>query len=558
MKHILTAASLLMATASYADNFTPTSKVTAVTAFNKGGIVTRQASLDIPAGMHTITFRGGAFARGVEYFETLFPAGSGVQVVSTQFKEDDLEPNRPEKSDEYKRRASLLKTAQTALDAFDAEISKDEALVASGTVRMDFLLSLTQRPMGPFTQGNTVDPAQMATFITTIGDQMQAAQQDVKKANARIAARKTERVDLLNARDDAATALALVAADPEGDDTQVTLTINAASPFKGILELRTFADVLWRPYYKLMLDQTKDKGQLKIERKVMLSQRSGEDWSDVTVTVSTANLTNRLRAYPAYPDIKYLVSNYYAGTKGKSKSMLKSTADAGAWGDEPRQDEIVMEKASPSIPMIKGQTIEYRLANPVSLQSGLGGFAIFALDVIETPVNLFAQANSATDKTAYLYAELENNTGGNILAGRAVLFRDGAYVGEGSFPPITQGDKTDLALGPLDGLRVERLIISREDGDRGIISSSNTHAIRYETKVDSLLPYAIDLRLLYVMPTSEAEDLVITEYVSPKPTVRNVDGQRGVLRWDVTVQAGSSQTVQVGYDMVWPEGSLVH
>jgi len=85
-----------------------------------------------------------------------------------------------------------------------------------------------------------------------------------------------------------------------------------------------------------------------------------------------------------------------------------------------------------------------------------------------------------------------------------------------------------------------------------LITSSNAREVRYETAIESYLDYAIELRVQDVIPTSESEDLVIKEVVSPRPDERDIDGKRGVIGWNLSVKPGSRQTLGIGYDMVWP------
>jgi len=205
----------------------------------------------------------------------------------------------------------------------------------------------------------------------------------------------------------------------------------------------------------------------------------------------------------------------------------------------------------------KGQTIEYSLKEPIDVRSDAAGSSLVAIDEISLDVDLFAKTNAAWDDKAYLYAELENTTGGNILAGPTQVYRDGAYMGSVQLPAITNGDKSDVSFGPLDGLLVERRTLSREDGDTGILTSSNARSLRFETKLTSLLSYPIALQLFDNVPVSESEDLKITEKFSQQPNERDVDGRRGVLRWDFDMKPGDIKKLGTGYDMVWPSGQNI-
>ena len=171
-------------------------------------------------------------------------------------------------------------------------------------------------------------------------------------------------------------------------------------------------------------------------------------------------------------------------------------------------------------------------------------------------VDLYARARNR-NQSGFLYADITNDTGGRILPSTASLYRDGQYFGEFSMPEIVAGDEYPLQLGVLDGLLIDYAILKREDGDRGLLSSSQIAESRFKTVVTSLLDYDIPVRLYDRLPVSESEDLVIKEYANPSISEREIDGRRGVVSWNWDLAAGSSKTIEFGYDLSWPTGMAV-
>jgi hypothetical protein len=143
------------------------------------------------------------------------------------------------------------------------------------------------------------------------------------------------------------------------------------------------------------------------------------------------------------------------------------------------------------------------------------------------------------------------------LPSTASLYRDGQYFGQFEMPEIVAGDEYPLQLGVLDGLRVDHSVIKREDGDRGLLSSSQIAESRFETVVTSLLDYDIPVRLYDRVPVSESEDLIVKEYAKPAISDRDIDGRRGVVSWNWDMQAGGTHKIEFGYDLSWPSGFAV-
>ena len=59
------------------------------------------------------------------------------------------------------------------------------------------------------------------------------------------------------------------------------------------------------------------------------------------------------------------------------------------------------------------------------------------------------------------------------------------------------------------------------------------------------------------VPFSEQENLEITYSADPPPDQRTVDGQRGILQWNVQLAPEATFMATTGYRMIWPEGQIV-
>lgn len=556
MRIFFFAVAATIGTAGWADTFTPHSKLTSVIVHTFGAKATRVADLSIPAGVHQIILRETQISSGKSGVEFQTAADSGVSIISSEYQQDGLKTLNAKDSPEYRAKEAKLIAAEQALATFNAGVAQDQAAIKSADIRIEFLRSLAGGNAPFFPEDGAINPADLGLMTRTIGDQIVAAMADKTAAEQRINAGRREQKKLNTAVRQAQLALNLVTPS-DLPELEMVLTVNAARQYTGPLTINYLTtQVGWEPTYNLRLAQTEKTGTLTIERRAMVRQVTGENWQDVSVTLSTANLRESLETHLPPEDLRRLDEQ----TVALRKTMRSATAvDEMVELESKRNVALAGSLASEPImmsPQSKGQTIEFELANLVNLRSSNGG-SVFELDEIAVDLDLFAQANTKHDAKAFLYAELENTTQGNLLAGPMQLYRDGAYLGEGIFPAITKGDTVELPLGPIDGLLVEHRTVSREDGDRGLITSSDSRSLRLETTFTSLLDYDIALRAYENTPVSEDEDLVIKEVMTPRPTERDIEGKRGVLRWDLEMKAGSKRTIQTGYDMTWPTDKIL-
>jgi uncharacterized protein (TIGR02231 family) len=144
-----------------------------------------------------------------------------------------------------------------------------------------------------------------------------------------------------------------------------------------------------------------------------------------------------------------------------------------------------------------------------------------------------------------------------LLPGDALLFREGVLVGSIAMSPIAPGAEIELAFGALDTIRITREMPQRAGGETGIFTTANQQSEQVVIKVENLGSEPWPVRLMDQVPYSEQDDLEIETTLSPEPTETDVDGQRGILAWDFTLQGGEQKSFELGYTLTWPEGMVL-
>ena len=152
-------------------------------------------------------------------------------------------------------------------------------------------------------------------------------------------------------------------------------------------------------------------------------------------------------------------------------------------------------------------------------------------------------------------AAITNDMGELILpTSEASFYLDGRFVGQRYLDLIPAGGEADLSFGPVEGLRLTRRVLDRNEGDRGVITKSNELTEEVRIEVENLTGESWPVRLLDRVPYSEQEDLEITWTAQPRPTEEDVDGKRGVLAWTVEIAPGATQEIALSHRIEWPEG----
>lgn len=298
------------------------------------------------------------------------------------------------------------------------------------------------------------------------------------------------------------------------------------------------------PVYDISLDRNIPK--LTVDRGILVSQATGEDWSAIDMTLSTAKPGTQSEPSILYPELKFILN-----------LVEKATADMGVAGSvaEPIMPAMAESRMAATM-FYQGDIVVYQYPAAVDVASSVENLRL-ELDQLTFTPEVQARAVPRYDKAAFLMAKLTNTEKEILLPGTAYLTRDGALVGSTELQSLAPGTDTTLAFGAIEGLKLTREMPLKAEGDRGIFTISTQIEEKAVLKVENLTDEAWPIHLLDQIPYSEQEDLQITFNADPKPSVQDIDGQRGILAWDF--QIGPKETREVKLDSVisWPEGKVL-
>lgn len=499
--------------------------VTAVTLFPEGAQVTRTVA--VPAGGEILVpnLPDGTDPAGLRVTGTGLAIGAVTLIDERQpAAEDVVSPALAA------ARANVADLTE-ALAAKQDGIAQIRAKAEAARAKVEFLKGLDT--------ANTA-PADIAKLAQTVAEGVLAANGEAIAAEAEV--RRAE-VALQPDRDALETAQKALAAleHPEKGSDSLLVTATGA----GTLTITTFVQGAgWTPSYDLRLDGT--AGRLAIDRFVSVRQATGEDWTGVDLTLSTARPSDRTDPSELWPQLLRIGPEQPVG--GMAKSAMRE-ADSFA---------MPVAEAAP-MPMtlaMQGETVTYRYATPVDIRDGVENLRL-GLDTLERPAKVLAEAVPARDDTAYRVAEGTNTGVEALLPGPATLFVDGAVVGTAEMPAVAAGAPFRFGFGAIDGLRLKRLVPEANEGDRGLISKSNERREVAQISVENLSGRDWPVRLIDQVPYSEQEDLKIDWTATPAPTATDWTDKRGLLAWEFDLAAGKTQAVKLETTIRWPADQVL-
>lgn len=530
---------VLFPTALFADKIESTSRITAVTLYPYGAQITRVVEFTAPAAMHDLTITDLPDAT---YAEALRIAlGEGIQLTSYALRDTGL-PSKAETAAEIAAEAEVRRL-EAAIRAVDMAMAAIQTRIDAAMARSAFLQQVKAEPVLDATSVATLrDMARM------VGQEVQAAGTDALEARAELAETAPVRLAL---QEELTRVGAVMDAGISAESTSLGLDISVVTVAEGagqITVTQFIEDARWQPVYDLRLTQGAAP-MLVVERGVLVAQNTGEDWSGVALTLSTADMNAQSvpsDLYPEYRRIDPEVDPEIQRQKPGGAAMLAA----------PEAEPAVtaaMDDSFAGAVMLQGETVIYTYATPADIASGVTDLRL-SLDAVTLTPDLTARAIPRADATAFLMADVVNTGTEVLLPGQATLYRDGAMIGITSLPTIQPGEDTEVAFGAIDGLRLKRDMPTRAEGDTGFITTARQIDEVAVMEVENLTDRTWDVRLMDLVPYSEQMDLEITYVAEPAVTEADVDGQRGVLAWDFSIAAGETKSVTLSHTIRWPEG----
>ncbi|MBL9049055.1 MAG: DUF4139 domain-containing protein [Tabrizicola sp.] len=542
MRALLAALLATTALPSLADTITASSTITAVTVYPDGAKLTREVTFTAPAaGTHELLvvdlpLDSDPGMIRLAPSEGLTLGAFNLRADRLPPREDPLTPDQEAAKTRVEEAEATARAAQLALDAVSAKVEAAEAQVR-------FLASFS----GALPDGAT--PETIQSMAAMIGAETLAARQaalaarsglfPVEKAlrDAQEALAKAQAAyDALPTADMAYTALSLALTAAEAGAQTVTVT-------------QYVGNASWRPVYDLNLTR-KEGDALVLNRSVLVTQYTGEDWAGVALTLSSSRPSEQAAPTQLWPELRSI------GPDVEDELLRKSM---GASDAAMLPVESIAEAAPAAITAgvaMEGDTVVYQYPELVTVATGVEDLRL-SLDSLDFTPIVEAVAVPRLDRTAFVMASFTNGSNEPLLPGEAMLFREGVLVGSTWLDVIAPGVETDVGFGALETLRVTREMPKRATGETGVFTASNQQTESAVISIENTGDEAWPIRILDQVPYSEQEDLVVDFTADPSPTETDVEGQRGILAWEFDLAAGGKQTITLEHTLSWPEDMVL-
>lgn len=313
----------------------------------------------------------------------------------------------------------------------------------------------------------------------------------------------------------------------------------------------------WQPIYDARANF--DKTNVELVSYAIVRQATGEDWNDVSISLSTAKPSIGgsmpyvnpwfIRPYQPPPQMAY--QEKVSRARAKSELSQYEAYDA-VTKDKFAPEEEVNKYAKAEE---KGIAVVYKLPRKASVKS----------DGSEHKLPVSSQTLSAKFEyssyprgvlLAYLGSRVRNSPELQLLAGRTNIFLDGDFVGLSSIDNIGPGEEFDLYLGSDENVKIKREQVEKKVDETliaGILSPNKQTVFKYKLTVENYKSKKINVKLFEAMPVSEDDRIKVKiERVSLEPKQKDWKDRKGVWLWELELAPKEKKEIFYTYIIEHP------
>jgi uncharacterized protein (TIGR02231 family) len=532
MKRILLpAAALLFSLLSAAAEDFPAvkSKITEVTVYLRGAQVTRQASVNLPAGNTVLAFDD--LPAGIDP-QSIQARGEGNFVILSLIHQVNYMG-----SSRSNAAVAALQDSLKLLEGLQDEL-KARVAVADGEEKM----LMANMDLGRGDRTPTVAELKLAA------DFYRSRLSEVKKEQVKLAANLKE-----NSRhiEQVRNQLNSMNAGRHLPVSGIRIRVTAAEAVTARLWISyTVNEAGWTPSYDVRAKSISDPVQLWYNARVF--QNTGEDWNRVALKLSTAN--------PAQRGDKPDLQPWYLDFEQPPVAMMQYNALPRMSGktaaEAPAMVEEVVTLADAAAPTAAAYTevgenqtnIEFAIKVPCDIPSDNQQVAI---NVQEStlPATYMYYCAPKLDREAFLLARITGWESLNLLPGELNLFFEGTFVGRSALNVRNTSDTIDLSLGRDRGIVVTRVKM-KDYTERKTIGSNVRETRTWELTVRNAKKQAVNLRLEDQLPVPVNKDISLE---TVETAGGSYDRETGKVTWQLNLAPSEEKKFRVSFAVKYPK-----
>ncbi len=517
------------------------SQIRAVTVYADRAVVTRAAPVQI-AGSGIVEVLFEKLPSGL-LDESLQVTGRGeahaaLLDVTPRTTYVDFTPNDRVKS---------LEDEIRALDRQERELDDRANVLAQ---QRDYIVKIQTSSTAPTKDGNPV-------IVPDVWLKMlEFTEQKLGEFAAEVRTIDSQREELRTQRAALQQQLDQLRAESSRSYKTVSVRLDAQAPGAIELTLRyAVHGANWTPNYDVRVSSDDRSAQLGYFG--LVRQRTGEDWNNVELTLSTA----RPSLGGAAPELQLWIvqqRQFLPVAAAAPAPRFEAQMDARELrvrGQAEMKARTTMDYYHPPAAVeTQATSASFKVAVPATIASDNSPQKV----PIATATLALAPEYRTTPKllpSAFLTAKVTHNTDYPLLAGSMNVFLDDTFVATSALRSVMPGEQFDLSLGADEGISVKRTLNNRLTEDTGVVSKSKRITYDLTLTVQNNKRTPAKIIVSDQLPVSRHEKIVVKQLAPDERQLK--PNAEGVLQWTLDLKPGEKRELPLRFSVEHPADFIV-
>lgn len=515
MKNILlsTLLSFVILNAQSQQNLNTTSKITKVTVFQSQAQIEATAAANIPAGRTVIVIEDISSTTDVNSIQV---RGTGdFMIIGTKLQ-------RSLTSTRQTKYANQLSTITERIDEIEMLLNVAKAERNMITKNAEDIKSETD---GLFTK----DFLEMIDFT----------RKQLIEVGKRELTLNKEKKELLEKKQQLDREIAQLGGNQQL--SEILITVEAKKAVSSQISLTYLVgNAGWNPTYDIRSAGV-DKA-IALNYKANVYQRTGVDWENVKLSLSTTNPRMNQTKPELYPQFLSIYTPQPVMARNMKMSAAAPMAAADAMEGEAMMLNEVVSVSESTL------SVNFNIEIPYSISSS-GNPELVDIQSFDLPAeyNFIAVPKYATN--AFLVANVKDWEKLNLLPGQANIYFEGAYIGQTYLNGSITESELKVSLGAAPKIIVERKELTNFKTKR-IIGGNIKEEFVYETTIRNTSTAAVSLIVEEQIPVSQDNRIEVS---FETPNGMEFEKEKGKLTYKITILPNQSVVKKLSYEVKYPK-----
>lgn len=518
-----------LAGSSMAANQKVSTEASDVTIFMNGAQVSRSKAVKLNQGKQTIEFvglspflRDNSIQTGVEGKVTILGVKREYDYTEVERHEELIE----ELNEKIKAKELEISNLKIEQDVLKAEQDFLEAnKVISGKNEATSLQNL-QQTLAYYRERLNVTMSRQAE-LTRAQDKCKRELSDLKKELSQAQGTETT------------------------ETSKIILEVNAAQAGTYKFYINYYvSNVSWSAAYDLRATSVGEP--ISLTYKAKIQQKSGENWKNVNLTLSSGNPTqNNTKPVLTTYRLNEPVTVYYDAVAEeaampmmlmKESSPAKAKSRGSYAGSAARQNNVVAVEVNDNM-----TAFEIKIKEKYDVLS-TGEMTTVDVGVFDLPAKYEYHAVPKKDKDAFLIAKATDWSKYHLINGSANIYYENTYVGQTNINTKSADDTLTISLG-----RDKSIVITREEqtdfSKKKFLSSKVEVTKAWDINVKNQKRQAIDIFVFDQIPVSGNSNIEVTSELDGG----TLKASTGEVSWKLNVEPSGTAKKTLSYKVKYPK-----